>query len=261
MSYILGQKRSLAFVFGVALAGVGLVSCNGGTGASGSGSPNAMPGNVLPQAGMSRAVLPNALTPLAPVNTYPGAVIGEYDLFRPRRGDYRDGGQGKLVDGAVPCLPHMSNDYHIHIFLGLVVNGKMIAIPHAIGMVNPGQEVNGWTNSADCFYETHTHDSSGIIHLEVAKFMPLTTVYYHLKDVLDVWGVPYGNDHLGPFQGPMHVFIGNVPLRQVTVSSYRAYARALGTIPLRSHEAIWVEIGDQYFTAAQLPRVTFYMEY
>ncbi|MBV8147923.1 MAG: hypothetical protein JO092_02390, partial [Candidatus Eremiobacteraeota bacterium] len=204
---------------------------------------------------------PNTLTPLGPVTTYPGAINGENDLFRPKRGDYRDGGQGPVVDGNVPCLPQMSNDYHIHVFLGLIVNGKMIAVPHAIGMVHPGLQVSGWTNSAQCFYEIHTHDSSGIIHLEVAQFLPLTTAYYHLKDLFDVWGVPYGKDSIGPFQGPIHVFIGQVPLKQLTVNSYRPYARKFTTIPLYSHEAIWIEVGDQYFQASQLPPVKFYMEY
>jgi hypothetical protein len=259
MGYIFGHKRSLTLILGAALAGLSLASCNGSA-AGGPGSAPGMPANVLPPAATWQA-FPNTLTPLAAISTYPGAVNGENYLFRPKRGDYPRGGQGAIVDGTVPCLPSMSNDYHIHAFLGIVYNGKLIAVPHALGMVHPGLQVDGWTNSARCFYEIHTHDSSGIIHMEVAKFLPLSTVYYHLKDVLDVWGVPHGNDFFGPFQGPIHVFVGEVPLKQLTVSSYRAYERKPDTIPLHSHEVIWLEIGKQYFGPTQLPPVTFYMEY
>jgi hypothetical protein len=259
MRYTFGSPRSLAFFFGLALAGVGLAACNGGS-ASGNSALGSVPGNVLPPAVSSRTVLPNTLTPLGPIITSPGAVNGENYLFRPKRGNYPDGGRGQTVDG-VPCLPQMSNDFHVHAYLGIVYNGQLIAVPHAVGMVHPGLQVNGWTNSADCFYEIHTHDSSGIIHMEVAKFLPLTTAYYHLKNVFDVWGVPYGSDYFGPFHGPIHVFVGNVPLKQLTVSSYREYVRRPETIPLRSHEVIWLEIGQQYFTASQLPSVRFYMEY
>jgi hypothetical protein len=262
MRYILGRKpQPLALIFSAALASVALASCNGGSGSGVSGAPLAMPGNVLPPATSAQSLLPSVLAPLSAIDTSPGQVNGVNDLFKPKRGDYSTGGQGQIVDGKVPCLLHMSNDYHIHIFLGIIYNGKLIAVPHAIGMVHPGAQVNGWTNSADCFYQIHTHDSSGIVHVEVAKFLPLTSVYYHLRNVFDVWGVPYGKDFFGPFKGPVHIFVGNVPLRQLTVSSYVPYTRSITFLGLRSHEVIWYEIGKHYFTASQLPPVTFYMEY
>jgi hypothetical protein len=261
MSHTVGRKRSLAFIFGVALASTVFASCNGAAGTPGSESPNAMPGNVLPSNASSQSFIPDVLARLPAINTYPGAVNGEYDLFKPKRGDYPLGGQGQVVDQRVPCLPVMSNDYHIHVFLGIVYEGKLVALPHAIGMVKPGPEVDGWTDSAQCFYQIHTHDSSGIVHVEAARFIPLTAVYYHLRDVFDVWGIPYGEDLLGPFKGPVHIFVGNVPLRQLTVSSYVPFTRKISFLGLRSHEVIWYEIGKRYFTAPQLPPVTFYMEY
>ncbi len=249
------QQRVFALLFGVALA-----SCNGGASTGGGGSPlNGVP-NVLPPAN-SQAAFPDALTPLSAINTYPGAINGETGLFRPKRGDSKAGGQGQVVDG-VPCLPTMSNDYHIHVFLGIVYNGKLVAVPHAIGMKAPAPQVNGWTNSAQCFYEIHTHDSSGIVHVEVNKFLPITSVYYDLPDVFDIWGVRYGKGYFGPFQGPIHVFVGNVAAPgQLTVSTYHEFKKKISKLGLRTHEVIWYEIGSQYFTATQLPPVTFYMEY
>jgi hypothetical protein len=260
MMSILGRKRSLAGFLGVALAAIALASCNGGAAGGGSGS-SVLPPNALPLVASSHAVLPDSVPPLTAITTYPGAVNGEPGLFKPRWGNYPDGGKGAVVDGKVPCLPAMSNDYHIHIFLGIIYHRKLVAMPHALGMVKPGQPVDGWTDSAQCFYEIHTHDDSGIVHVEVAKFLPLTSAYYHLKDVLDVWGVPHSDDSFGPFKGPIHVFVGNVPLKQLTVSSYVPFTGKPAFIPLHSHEVIWIEIGKSYFPPSQLPPVTFYMEY
>ena len=46
------------------------------------------------------------------------------------------GGQGNPVDG-VPSAATMSDNYHVHAFLGLFVNGTEITIPDAVGFVNP----------------------------------------------------------------------------------------------------------------------------
>jgi hypothetical protein len=236
---------------------VGLASCSGSA-TSPMGGSNPLPPSTP---GMTAVAGAPAANTLSAINTYPGAVNGIDNRFTPTDGNTPSGGQGSPVDG-VPCLPSMSNDYHIHIFLGIVVRGKMMAIPDAIGMVNPGPEVNGYVNSAQCFYEIHTHDASGIVHVEVARQIPVSTVIYHLRNVLAVWGVKHGKNFFGPFKGKMHVFIGNVPqIGTTTVTSYAPYAGHINAIPLRSHEAIWIEIGRKYFNASQLPPVTFYMEY
>jgi hypothetical protein len=130
-------------------------------------------------------------------------------------------------------------------------------------MVNPGPAVNGYTNTAQCFYEIHTHDASGIVHLEVAQPLPITSVVFKLRNVLDVWGVPHDENHFGPFKGKIRVFTGMPPaIGQTTVSSYAPFSGKQWTLMgLRSHQVIWIEIGKPYYNAHQLPPVTFYMEY
>jgi hypothetical protein len=200
---------------------------------------------------------------LAPINTWAGATFGEPDFFHPALGDYKGGGQGQAVD-SIHCLPTMvTNKYHIHIFLGLVYNGKQIAMPATLGFLHPGPPAapGKFYDYADCFYRIHTHDSSGIVHVELNQVLPLNRVVFHLKDVLGIWGVPVKTRQFGPMRGPIHVFIGTVPLKTVTVTSYQAYKGNLEDIPLQSHEAIWIEVGTKYYHAAKLPPVTFYMEY
>lgn len=231
-----------------------LVSCNGG--ATLPQTPG-LPAGMTPQS-FSTAMRPNTLTP---VNTSPGAVIGLDNQFQPNDGDTPQGGHGQLIDHRISCQPTMGNTYHVHVYLGVVYKGRQVAIPDTIGMVKPGAENSGFTTTAQCFYFIHTHDASGIIHIESFKSIPMSGVLYHLKNVLDVWGLTRGPDNFGPFNGKVRIFIGNVPLRQTVVSKYSAYTGTLNSIPLQSHEAIWVEIGKPYYHAYQLPRVTFYTEY
>jgi hypothetical protein len=199
---------------------------------------------------------------LSNIDTAPGAVIGVPNKFHPHKGDTRRGGRGEPVNG-IGCYKTMVlNKYHVHVYLGIVYEGTQMALPSTIGMVDPGPAVQGFTNTAKCFYRIHTHDSSGIVHFEFARNLPVGAEFVHMKDILDIWGVRRAADRFGPFAGPIHVFYGTAPLGQVTVSSYRPYTRGpLDDILLRSHEVVWIEIGKKYYSASQLPSVTFYMEY
>lgn len=239
-----------------ALAAVALISCNSNNSTvpgAGSGS-NLMP--MLPEG----VVSPTAT--MSPIGTYPGAVNGEPNMYDPARGDYKDGGHGQRING-IGCFPTMVlNEYHIHFFFGIVYHKKLIALPSAIGMVDPGPAVDGFTNHAKCFYRIHTHDSSNIVHLEFKSKLPYSAAVVPVKKVLDIWGVNHSSNTFGPFKGPIHVFYG-LPsqLGEVKVDHYKSFDKSLDSILIHSHEVVWVEIGPDYYRASQLPSVTFYMEY
>ena len=240
---------SLALVFA-------LVSCNGAAttvpSTQGSGSMTVSP----------LGFAPGTITPMSPIITSPGKIDGIDNQFAPVDGDTSSGGNGPTI-GKVPCLPTMGNGYHVHVFLGIVYKGQLMAVPDALGMLNPGPESSGYINTAQCFYEIHTHDASGIVHIEVAQPHPLNSVVFRLKNALAVWGIPHSNTSFGPFKGKIHVYTGMpAALGQTTVSSYSPFTGKHWTLMgLRSHEVIWIEIGRPYYNAAQLPPVTFYMEY
>lgn len=233
-----------------------LASCNAG----GTSVPATSGGATVPVAPLGFAP---AIAPIPAIDTSPGKIDGSPDRFIPQEGDTSSGGQGQVVDKKIPCLPSMGDGYHVHVFLGIVYKGQAMALPMAIGMVKPGAAVNGYVNTAQCFYEIHTHDSSGIVHMEVAQPHPLSSVVFKLRNVLDVWGVPHDKKSFGPFKGKIRVYTGMPPkLGQTTVSQYYPFAGKQWTnMGLHSHEVIWVEIGKPYFNAHQLPPVTFYMEY
>jgi len=195
-----------------------------------------------------------------------GGVVGQPNMFTPPEGDTANGGNGNPVDG-ITCDPVMSNNYHIHVFVGIYVNGTQFALPIAVGMVNPGAPVNGFINSAQCFYHIHTHDSSGIVHVEDPdpNGVPTTGTLFTLKNVLDVWGITVNGTQVGQFSGPVvvmtsgQVYRGDQNNGKVPSSTYTFWSGDPNNIPLYSHEVIWLLVGPTY--PASLDGVSFYTEF
>lgn len=233
-----------------------ITACHGGGTSTGS--------SILPQ--MSQGQSDSAFAPnsLGPITLYAGEIVGTDDMFKPIDGDTKTGGHGNPVD-KIPCSPtEYLNDYHVHMYLGIVDHGRQVAVPDAIGMNSPGPEQNGYISTAGCYYYIHTHDASGMIHVESPNSLPPSATVYSLQNVLDVWGMKYTNTSFGKFKGELRVFVGNPPsLGAVTVSHYTQFKKAgkLGTIPVKSHEVIWIEIGKPVTKGKALPPVTFYTEY
>jgi hypothetical protein len=69
---------------------------------------------------------------------------------------------------------------HIHAHLDIFINGKPYPIPAEIGIV-PNQ----------CIYWMHTHDNTGIIHIESPKDRDFT-----LGEFFDIWGEKFDNNQI-----------------------------------------------------------------
>ncbi len=158
----------------------------------------------------------------------------------------------------------MPNNYHVHVFLGVYNNGQLMAVPTGTGMLNPPKPIDGFVNSADCFYYLHTHDSSGIIHIESPLNVSTKQSVYTLKTYLDIWGITADANHFGPFQGPVRVFTSGQVFRGdmnhgvVNATNYTYYGPDPTNVPLYSHEVIFIEVGPSY---PALPNVSFYTEF
>jgi hypothetical protein len=207
-----------------------------------------------------------ASTPMPMITLHPGEIIpsvAEDNLFTPNDGDASNGGHGGLIDG-LACNATMTEDmYHVHAFLGLLVNGKQIVIPDAIGLNQPGAESKGLTNTAKCYYNMHTHDATGMIHIEANSSASLGSAIYNLGYFLDIWGEKLTASGFGSqFPGTTKVFYATTPLRNLYSGTYQQYTgTSPRTIKLYSHEAIWIEVGPTFVPASQLPKVQFYTEY
>lgn len=75
--------------------------------------------------------------------------------------------------------------YHVHAQLNVYVNGKQTPVPANIGIDPQGRFIS----------PIHTHDTSGVIHMESAKFYPFT-----LGEFINVWGVYFTNNQLGSYK-------------------------------------------------------------
>lgn len=78
-------------------------------------------------------------------------------------------------------LPRTEGDaQHIHPYLRIVINGQPVTIPAFIGFrALPG--------GGACLEPVHTHDASGIVHIE----SPSPTQTYTLADFFTIWRATY----------------------------------------------------------------------
>jgi hypothetical protein len=196
-----------------------------------------------------------------------GEIFGADNTFSPNDGDTTRGGQGQTVDN-IPCKTTMPNTYHVHAFVGILINGRQLALPDGIGMKNPGSDITyagipNWTEYATCYYYTHTHDASGVVHIESPQSASQSTNLYTLWNVFDVWGMPLSPTQIGPYTGTVRTYIAQVPLKttQIARSYYKLYTGSPRYIGLHSHTTVWLEIGPTYVAPSALPVLNYYEEY
>lgn len=131
-------------------------------------------------------------------------------------GDTSTGGQGQQVQG-LNCLAQLSEPFHHHVQLSIFVNGQQLAVPMGVGMFQPGGGKSGYIYHTTCLYFIHTHDRTGIIHVE-SKIDQV----YSLGTFFKLWGEPLSSTQIAQFTGAVSVYIngqldttdpiGSVPL-------------------------------------------------
>ena len=72
---------------------------------------------------------------------------------------------------------------HIHPFLTIITEGKRLEIPGGIGLKANGN------------LPIHTHDSSGILHIESTQKLP-----FRLRDFFTIWGQPFSKNNMLGFK-------------------------------------------------------------
>ncbi|HEX4225035.1 MAG TPA: hypothetical protein VHZ97_21905 [Pseudonocardiaceae bacterium] len=144
---------------------------------------------------------------------------------------------GQTVDGI------SSNDmeqlvFHIHAHLAIYVNGQQKLIPYGIGIVPPyqlqaipaGQPGGGsqFVEGGSQFYWLHTHDESGVIHIESPK---QTT--YTLGQFFDEWGQKLGPNQVGSDTGKLTAYVNG-----------KVFTGNPRDIPLDAHNVIQLDLGQ-----------------
>jgi hypothetical protein len=136
------------------------------------------------------------------------------------------GGKGDAVDG-ITCMGMEGANLHIHTHLALFDNGKQIQVPQYIGIVQNPHVPNG------CLYWIHTHDASGIIHIESPELSPPGSSTYTLGMLFDIWGQPLDRNGIAGINGPVTAYVNGA-----------LYTGDLRAIPMLSHQEITLEVGQ-----------------
>jgi hypothetical protein len=137
--------------------------------------------------------------------------------------DTAQGGRGQIVDG-IGCGAMEYATLHVHTHLALFFNGKQMQVPQYVGFAP--------NLSGGCLYWIHTHDPSGIIHIEAPDINPPQGGPYTLGMLFDLWGQPLEREDVAGLVGPVTAYVNGAK-----------YDGDLHTIPLRAHQQIVLEIG------------------
>jgi hypothetical protein len=170
---------------------------------------------VLGRGGLGQHPTTSAATPHPPPAQ--AALPGLQTTPPPWPAEYRNLARRMAALG----LPDLSDTvFHIHAMLRIFVGGRPITVPANIGLPDNGS----------VFSPLHTHDASGIIHIESTRPYAFT-----LGQFFDVWGVAFTPTQLGAYRtaGPekLAVYVNGRP-----VSDAPGYV-------MRSHDTIIVGYG------------------
>jgi hypothetical protein len=143
---------------------------------------------------------------------------------------------GQTVDGV------SSNDmeqvaFHIHAHLAIFINGEQKLVPYGVGIVAPyqlqtipaGEPAAGtaFVGGGSKFYWLHTHDETGVIHIE----SPVQKTYT-LGQFFDEWGQQLGPNQVGPDTGKVTAYVNG-----------KVFNGNPRDIPLDAHNVIQLDLG------------------
>jgi hypothetical protein len=127
---------------------------------------------------------------------------------------------GAPIEGVI-CAA--SETYHAHAVVTIYQDGVRLAVPGQIGL-------------SACAYELHTHDATGIVHLEAASQKPFT-----LGQFFAVWGQPLSATSVAGLAGtPLFYTIENEKVtaftgdpRTISLAAHKEIAIVVGTPPAK----------------------------
>jgi hypothetical protein len=158
-----------------------------------------------------------------PVPLVQGTQVG-LAVFEP--GDTPRGGHGQTIDGIEGSSQEMLK-VHVHAHLSLFNKGQQIAIPYGIGIVRPFEAKNGFVGMGRGIYWLHTHDATGIIHVESPDDRT-----YTLGQFFDIWGQPLTATEVAGLKGAVRAFVDG-----------KRYTGDPRGIVLGAHTQITLEVG------------------
>lgn len=127
-----------------------------------------------------------------------------------------------LPINGIRCEAMESSYFHIHVHLSIFIDEQNHTVPALIGITN------------NCLYWLHTHDNTGIIHIESPQKKD-----FILGDLFDIWNKKFDNNHIFNYtvndNNPLSIYINGT--KTPTVNNYR-------DIVLHSHDVISIVYGE-----------------
>jgi hypothetical protein len=121
--------------------------------------------------------------------------------------------------------------FHVHAHLAMYVNGKPKLLPYGVGIVPPyqlQQTADGpFVAGGAKFYWLHTHDETGVIHIESPVQRTFT-----LGNFFDEWHQPLSATQVGPAKGKVTAFVGG-----------KKFTGNPRNIPLGAHVEVQLDVG------------------
>jgi hypothetical protein len=106
----------------------------------------------------------------------------------------------------ISCDALESTLFHIHVHLGIFVDGLEQIVPYGIGIGEPWQVANTnqgpFVADGTCFYWMHTHTEDGVVHIESPIRRDFT-----LGDFFAIWQEPLGPTQVGRARGDVIMYV------------------------------------------------------
>ncbi|MEC5182221.1 hypothetical protein [Arthrobacter sp. CG_A4] len=142
------------------------------------------------------------------------------------------GARERIARSGLALLAAEGNVEHFHAHLDLIKDATPVPVPANIG-ISLGQD-----GKPDGISALHTHDTSGVIHIE----SPTAGQVFTLGQLLTEWGVLTGTGPPGSGQGPADGWTAYV--------NGARYDAGIRDLPLKHHDQIVVSFGA---TPATIP--------
>ncbi|TML36973.1 MAG: hypothetical protein E6G27_18245 [Actinobacteria bacterium] len=150
-----------------------------------------------------------------------------------------------MAAAGLPAFKSEQLFFHVHAHLDVFVDGKATVVPAGIGIggdpnarvgTQNGQVVAGLVGgqcSHPCISPLHTHDESGVLHVENDKERQIT-----LGQLFTEWGVRFSSDCVGGYCAPdkaHKVFVGGQEVTgdpsSIVLKNLTEIAVVIGTPP------------------------------
>lgn len=163
------------------------------------------------------------------------------------------------IDG-IACTYDPEKGHHKDVHVSLLVRGRQVAVPMGIGVVAPrvqsypsGPSAGGpFAGDDECVYWMHTHDNSGVTHVEPQ----VANQTFTLGQFFDIWGQPLNASRAADYAGTVRVFRWPIDDAGSKVVELRGDPRK-ATMGPHEHDEIAVEVGPPW---TPLPRYVWYPE-